>query len=319
MTAGGDWTRTNLNYRRPDICDELGADDGVVEAIGRIRAAFGGEIRSVLDLGCGTGRHAAGLSELFGCSAVGVDIQDGLVDYGRSSYPGVELQVGDLRSVRLGRTFDLVTCLGNSLAYLRTDQELGQAAETFAAHVRPGGVLVVMTLMSHGPVGVRCTGLETDLVAATVEIHTEWDPELRLQTTRRTWRHRDGGVDQDVMERRVIPLLELEHLLRRAGFCDVQAFDSAGRRAASAGSEAYVVATRCPVHPAGHPDGGVRASQPAVRWCLPSAAGRRCFRGARDGGAFNTGCAPMGLVKVCGVWVGGSGYWCGAWRTGRRS
>jgi hypothetical protein len=46
MSVDGPWTATNLNYRRPDLYDELGADDGVVEAIGRTHSANGGEVRS---------------------------------------------------------------------------------------------------------------------------------------------------------------------------------------------------------------------------------------------------------------------------------
>jgi hypothetical protein len=39
-------------------------------------------------------------------------------------------------------------------------------------------------------------------------------------------------------------LLELERLLRRAGFRDVQAFDGEGRSVVSGQAEAYVAATR---------------------------------------------------------------------------
>lgn len=241
MTDDGPLLGTNITYRRPELYDDLTADDGVVEAVSRIHAGRGGQVRSVLDLGCGTGRHAAGLSELFGCSAVGVDIQGGMVDYGRNKYCGIELRQGDLRRIRLGRSFDLVTCLGNSLAYLHTDDELALAAETFAAHTNPDGLLVVMTLMNHGPVGPHSYTLNTGSVTATVEIDTRWDPVRRLQTTRRTWRHHDGRLDLDLMERLVLPLEDLQRFLHQAGFSRVEAVDDAG---ASSRSGTYVAAIR---------------------------------------------------------------------------
>jgi SAM-dependent methyltransferase len=241
MTDGGPLWGTNITYRRPALYDDLTADDGVVEAVSRMQVGRGSQVRSVLDLGCGTGRHAAGLSELFGCSAVGVDIQAGMVDYGRNKYCGIELRQGDLRRIRLGRSFDLVTCLGNSLAYLHTDDELALATETFAAHTNPGALLVVMTLMNHGPVGQHSYTLKTGSVKATVEVDTTWDPVRRLQTTRRTWHHQDGSLDQDLMERRVLALEDLQRFLRQAGFSRVETVDDAG---ASSRSGTYVTAIR---------------------------------------------------------------------------
>lgn len=244
MTGMGPLLGSNITYRRPDLYDDLAADDGVVEAVGRILGGRSGKVRSVLDLGCGTGRHAASLADLFDCSASGVDIQAGMIEYGRDKYGDVELQQGDLRSIRLGRSFDLVTCLGNSLSYLHTDEELALAADTFAAHLNPDGVLVVMTLMNDSPVGSCSYRVEAGSVEATVEIHTEWDPVLRMQTTQRTWHHRDGSLDQDVMKRRVLPWEELQQLLPRAGLSRVQAFDDAGRPTTSTRSGTYVTANR---------------------------------------------------------------------------
>jgi len=39
-----------------------------------------------------------------------------------------------MRTVRLGRTFDVVTCFGNAVSYALTDTDLAATAATFAAH-----------------------------------------------------------------------------------------------------------------------------------------------------------------------------------------
>ncbi|WP_420488809.1 class I SAM-dependent methyltransferase [Kribbella italica] len=80
----------------------MGEGDGVVGGVVGILRGVGWRPRGVLDLGCGTGRHLAGLVAEFGVDAVGVDLQEQLVEYGRQRY-GVDVRVGDMRSVRLGR------------------------------------------------------------------------------------------------------------------------------------------------------------------------------------------------------------------------
>ena len=48
-----------------------------------------------------------------------------------------------MRSFDLGRRFDAVTCLFSSIGYLLTPEDLEQGIARMAAHVAPGGVLVV--------------------------------------------------------------------------------------------------------------------------------------------------------------------------------
>ena len=96
----------------------------------------------MLDLGCGTGRHLEVLAKTIP-ECCGVDLLESNIAYARSVRPGIAFQVGDMRTVRLGRTFDLVTCLGNALSYALTDHDLTDTISTFAAHARSGTLLVV--------------------------------------------------------------------------------------------------------------------------------------------------------------------------------
>lgn len=223
----------NLAYRRPELYDRLTADDGVVERVVRIVGT--GEPRTILDLGCGTGRHLAALRTELGASVVGVDLQEQMVDYGRRSHD-VDLRVGDLRQVRLGRRFDLLICLGNSLAYLRTDADLMAAAATFASHAHPMSMLVISTLVT--PIVKRTAGsvrIACEDVAATVEIETTWEPVRHVQVTRRRWVHDDGGVDVDELKRRIYPADVLKDVLAQAGFHEV-------RQVPEDGAEGWLVA-----------------------------------------------------------------------------
>jgi SAM-dependent methyltransferase len=55
----------------------------------------------------------------------------------------VPLHEADMRTLDLGRTFDVVTCLFSAIGYMLDLDQLGQAAAALARHVAPGGLLLV--------------------------------------------------------------------------------------------------------------------------------------------------------------------------------
>jgi len=59
----------------------------------------------------------------------------------RAVNPGCEHVAGDLRTVRLYRTFDAVL-VHDAICYLTTEEDLLAAARTAFVHVRPGGAAI---------------------------------------------------------------------------------------------------------------------------------------------------------------------------------
>jgi SAM-dependent methyltransferase len=97
--------------------------------------------RTLLDVGCGTGAHLEHLSQQY--EVVGVDLGPEMLAVARERLPGVELREADMAAFDLGRQFDAVVCLSSSIAYVRTLDRLDAAVTTMAAHLAPGGVLVL--------------------------------------------------------------------------------------------------------------------------------------------------------------------------------
>ena len=56
---------------------------------------------------------------------------------------GIAVHAGDMRDFRLTRTFSAVTCLFSAIGYVRSVDELNQTLDCLAAHLEPGGVLVL--------------------------------------------------------------------------------------------------------------------------------------------------------------------------------
>lgn len=97
---------------------------------------------SLLDVACGTGAHLEHFAGLLD-HVEGVEIAPSMRALAAARIPDVAVHDGDMRDFRLGRTFDAVTCLFNSVGYLGDVAELRAAIGSMALHLAPGGVLVV--------------------------------------------------------------------------------------------------------------------------------------------------------------------------------
>lgn len=100
-----------------------------------------GPRRSLLDVACGTGRHIEYLKRHV--DAEGLDLSVELLAIARARNPEVTFHVGDMMGFRLGRSFDVVTCLFSSIGYAKTLDQLNAAVQCMADHVKPGGILAI--------------------------------------------------------------------------------------------------------------------------------------------------------------------------------
>ena len=96
---------------------------------------------TLLDVGCGTGKHLEYLSRHY--TASGSDLNGELLAIARSRCPGVPLYEGDMVDVTIPGSFDCVTCLFSAIAYVQTVDRMRAAIANMARHLAPGGVLVV--------------------------------------------------------------------------------------------------------------------------------------------------------------------------------
>jgi SAM-dependent methyltransferase len=112
---------------------------------GRLKAAGG---RRILDIACGTGRHAIALAER-GYDLVATDVSAPMVQLAErnaaaagQSIPFHVAGFGEISAAVHG-TFDALLCLGNSLPHVLTIGELERTLADFATVLRPGGLALV--------------------------------------------------------------------------------------------------------------------------------------------------------------------------------
>lgn len=133
------FTKTALYYDKFYAFKDYRAE--VEKLVALIERHRPGGSRSLLDLACGTGRHLAYLKEHY--AVEGLDLDGDLLELARERLPGVPFHQADLETFHLGRTFDVITCLFSSIGYLKTIERVRRACQTMAAHLEPGGLVII--------------------------------------------------------------------------------------------------------------------------------------------------------------------------------
>jgi len=94
---------------------------------------------TLLDIGCGGGKNVLNLKQEF--NVTGVDLSSTMLEQARDLNPESTFVHGDMRTFRLGRTFDAVL-MDDALSYMTCLADFVAAFRTASAHLDPGGVLV---------------------------------------------------------------------------------------------------------------------------------------------------------------------------------
>lgn len=204
LSAPGDYLETATFYR------EL------------ITAACSVAPHTLLELGSGGGNHALHLKRHFALTLV--DLSPEMLELSRALNPECEHALGDMRSVRLGRSFDCVL-IHDAICYLTSEAELRATFDTAYAHCQPGGAVLL------APDHVRETfepgtdhGGHDDAERGLRYLEWSWDPDPTDSTYRVDYafllRERDGSISVE-HDRHVEGLFAREtwlRLLAEAGF-----------------------------------------------------------------------------------------------------
>jgi hypothetical protein len=96
---------------------------------------------TLLELGSGGGSLASHLKPHFLLTLT--DRSPGMLDVNRVVNPEAEHIAGDMRTLRLNRTFDVVL-VHDAIMYATSEADVRATIETAAAHVAPGGTVVFL-------------------------------------------------------------------------------------------------------------------------------------------------------------------------------
>lgn len=153
---------------------------GFLQALGKKHCI---ELRSVLDLACGTGTLTTQLAKS-SSHVVGLDLSEQMLAEARKrcqAQASVRFVQGDFRDFHLDERFDAVVCASDSLNYLEAHSELSLVFRCVARHLNPRGLFVFDALDDRGMrrgsgrfIPVQIDGTECSIVL-------RYDPEKRVE------------------------------------------------------------------------------------------------------------------------------------------
>jgi SAM-dependent methyltransferase len=98
---------------------------------------------TLLDIACGTGRHAAEFAAA-GIEVTGVDINEQLLERARARNPEIEFMQQDMTELDLGEArFEAITCLFDSIGYPQRNEAVMATLDGARRHLAVGGVLAL--------------------------------------------------------------------------------------------------------------------------------------------------------------------------------
>jgi SAM-dependent methyltransferase len=155
----------DLLYKEKDYAGE-------VEYILSLLANQGVTEGKILELGCGTGKHAEQFAQK-GFSVHGVDLSPSMVSEAERRKPvdlsdHLNFEVGDLRTTQIGKIFDVVISLFHVVSYQTTNEDLEEMFATASNHLREGGIFIFdfwygPAVLSDRPV-VRVKRMSNELI-----------------------------------------------------------------------------------------------------------------------------------------------------------
>jgi SAM-dependent methyltransferase len=178
--------------------------------------------KTLLELGAGAGNNALYLKERFHCTLT--DVSEGMHALSREQNPECEHLLGDMRGLRLGRTFDTVF-VHDAVMYMTSEADLEAVVRTAFTHTRPGGAALFAPDFVRESFRERTELHRNDDGNRTLcALEWSWDPDAADDTfvTEFSFLLREGTTMRSVHDRHV------EGLFARATWLGL--FTAAGYR-----------------------------------------------------------------------------------------
>lgn len=186
-------------------------------------------IKSILDLGCGTGGHAVELAQR-GYELSGVDLSESMLTIARQKAQGLKLKINyylnDIRQLSLERSFDVVLSMFAVMGYQTSNTDLEQAIQSVHRHLDPGGLFIFDGWFGPAVLAQRPAERTKIIATDTGRVMRHALPELDIinHIVRVTYKvihlQDDTLVDEidEVHEMRFFFYQEVEYFLQKGGF-----------------------------------------------------------------------------------------------------
>ena len=225
----------DLIYRDKDYEKEANFVHGLIQK-------YSPNARTILELGCGTGRHAELLASK-GYKVLGIDMSREMLESANRRLNNLEkkeqrsklsFDQGDIRTYRIDHRFDVVISLFHVMSYQTTNKDLQDVLKTAKVHLKSGGIFIFdcwygPAVLTDRPV-VRVKRLEDDAMQVTRIAEPETHPnENGVDVHYQIFiKNKETGAIEEFKETHRMRYLfkpEIDLLFEQAGFEFVDSFE----------------------------------------------------------------------------------------------
>lgn len=184
-----------------------------------------GEIKSVLDVGCGIGSHVKNLYDK-GYLVEGVEADPAKVKFSKEKYPDLKFTTQFMQTLNMNKKYDAIICIHNIIAFNKSNEEVFRTFNNFNKHLKKGGLVLVQTKNAMGLIKHKIVGTRIDdgadrkamgiraVVEETVDVTNQ-----RLIGSRTFYRLKDNKkVGNYTKSSRLYFPQELKFFLEQSGF-----------------------------------------------------------------------------------------------------
>ena len=177
--------------------------------------------RSVLELGCGTGRLLPTLQEAVP-EVVGLELSPAMAEFARARC-NADIVVGDVGDFSLGRTFELIFASANTLRHVHSNQAIARMWGCIGDHLAPGGVFATDQELGFAAEAEKVgRPARWMLSRGQVLVHVAWQvieppcPRTRCCTVEWVFESRLGGPQGTWREQFTLRTYDADEFLRLA-------------------------------------------------------------------------------------------------------
>ncbi len=186
-------------------------------------------VKTVLDVGCGTGSHLA-ILEKYGFECAGIDLNQELLDVARQKVKA-RLVRADMRNFNLAKKFDAIICMFATFNHNLSTEDARKSLACFKNHLNKKGIILIDL---HNPPGNGKKVDRTDGIER--EIEWEFDKETKIEKSK--VRFKIGNeIIEDSQTFRIYSVEEMKELLSKAGFRNVFVYEGYGFKEANTSSK----------------------------------------------------------------------------------
>lgn len=169
----------NLDYAKYyDLFNEGKNYENEATFLKNIFDSYGTGVKTILNLGCGTGMHEIFLSK-FGYNVTGVDLSEEMIKIAKGrNIPNTKFHVGNMSKFELNKKFDACVSMFAAFGYQLKNKEIESSLKSIKEHLNPNGLAVIEVWNGLGVMRELPSSRKKEISAGGFKIKRQSFPDL---------------------------------------------------------------------------------------------------------------------------------------------